>query len=58
MLRENTTLLAVFVHMRVVLADGKLEGYEVECPWHSFKFDVRTGEVTSPPASEQNNPMK
>jgi ferredoxin-NADP reductase/nitrite reductase/ring-hydroxylating ferredoxin subunit len=34
------------------LADGTLEGYEVECPWHNSKFDVRTGEVTSPPASE------
>jgi glycine betaine catabolism B len=33
-------------------ADGKLDGYEVECPWHGSKFDVRTGEVTNPPASE------
>jgi ferredoxin-NADP reductase/nitrite reductase/ring-hydroxylating ferredoxin subunit len=34
------------------LADGTLEGYEVECPWHNSKFDVRTGEVKEPPASE------
>jgi glycine betaine catabolism B len=34
------------------LADGTLEGYEVECPWHASKFDVRTGEVREPPASE------
>ena len=34
------------------LADGTLEGYEVECPWHGSKFDVRTGEVKEPPASE------
>jgi nitrite reductase/ring-hydroxylating ferredoxin subunit len=34
------------------LVDGTLEGYEVECPWHASKFDVRTGEVTNPPASE------
>ena len=34
------------------LADGTLEGFEVECPWHGSKFDVRTGEVMSPPASE------
>ena len=34
------------------LADGTLDGYEVECPWHNSKFDVRTGEVTSPPANE------
>ena len=34
------------------LADGTLGGYEVECPWHGSKFDVRTGEVKEPPASE------
>jgi len=34
------------------LADGTIEGYEVECPWHGSKFDVRTGEVKDPPASE------
>ena len=34
------------------LADGRLDGYEVECPWHSSRFDIRTGEVTSPPANE------
>jgi ferredoxin-NADP reductase/nitrite reductase/ring-hydroxylating ferredoxin subunit len=34
------------------LADGTLEGYEVECPWHASRFDVRTGEVKEPPASE------
>ena len=25
------------------LSEGKLEGYEVTCPWHAGKFDVRTG---------------
>ena len=34
------------------LADGVLEGYEVECPWHQSRFDMRTGQVTDPPASE------
>lgn len=34
------------------LADGRIDGYEVECPWHSSKFDVRTGQVIQPPASE------
>ena len=34
------------------LADGTIEGYEVECPWHGSKFDVRTGEVKNPPANE------
>src|ERR687886_1814706 len=42
----------VCTHEGGPLADGALEGYEVECPWHQSKFDVRTGKVTSPPASE------
>ena len=50
---ENTTQLEMFVPMRVVLLhDGALDGYEVECPWHGSKFDIRTGKVTNPPASE------
>ena len=42
----------VCTHEGGPLADGTLEGYEVECPWHNSKFDVRTGEVIDPPASE------
>jgi ferredoxin-NADP reductase/nitrite reductase/ring-hydroxylating ferredoxin subunit len=34
------------------LADGKLQGFEVECPWHQSKFDMRTGEVKAPPVVE------
>jgi nitrite reductase/ring-hydroxylating ferredoxin subunit len=40
----------VCTHMGGPLADGKLEGYEIQCPWHGSKFDVRTGEPTRPPA--------
>jgi len=43
---------SICTHEGGPLADGTLEGFEVECPWHNSKFDVRTGEVTSPPASE------
>ena len=42
----------VCTHEGGPLADGVLEGYEVECPWHQSRFDVRTGEVRGPPASE------
>jgi glycine betaine catabolism B len=42
----------VCTHEGGPLADGTLDGYEVECPWHGSKFDVRTGKVTNPPASE------
>ena len=43
---------SICTHEGGPLADGILEGYEVECPWHGSKFDVRTGEVRNPPASE------
>jgi glycine betaine catabolism B len=42
----------VCTHEGGPLADGVLVGFEVECPWHGSRFDVRTGEVTNPPASE------
>jgi len=42
----------VCTHEGGPLADGTLSGYEVECPWHGSKFDVRTGEVKKSPASE------
>jgi 3-phenylpropionate/trans-cinnamate dioxygenase ferredoxin subunit len=32
------------------LVDGRLEGYTIICPRHGARFDIRTGEVLSPPA--------
>jgi glycine betaine catabolism B len=29
----------ICTHEEGHLADGTLEGYEVECPWHGSKFD-------------------
>ena len=43
---------SICTHEGGPLADGILDGYQVECPWHNSKFDVRTGEVISPPANE------
>ena len=34
------------------LATGDLDGYEIECPRHGARFDVRTGAVLCPPAYE------
>lgn len=31
------------------LSEGWLTGHEIECDFHQGCFDVRTGEVTSPP---------
>jgi 3-phenylpropionate/trans-cinnamate dioxygenase ferredoxin subunit len=34
------------------VGDGELEGYEIICPRHGARFDVRTGEVLLLPAVE------
>jgi 3-phenylpropionate/trans-cinnamate dioxygenase ferredoxin subunit len=34
------------------LAGGELHGFEVECPRHGARFDVRNGAVRNPPAYE------
>jgi 3-phenylpropionate/trans-cinnamate dioxygenase ferredoxin subunit len=37
-------------HQDASLADGWLEGREVECPLHASKFALETGAVDAPPA--------
>ena len=34
------------------LAGGEVFGFEVECPRHGARFDLRNGAVTKPPAYE------
>ncbi len=34
------------------LAEGRLEGFTIVCPRHGAKFDVRTGEALSMPATQ------
>ena len=40
----------VCTHMGGPLAEGKLEGNVVQCPWHGSRFDIITGKVLMPPA--------
>lgn len=42
----------ICTHDRVSLADGYLEGCEIECPLHGARFDVRNGRCMSPPATK------
>jgi nitrite reductase/ring-hydroxylating ferredoxin subunit len=42
----------VCTHARCSLAEGELEGKTVTCPCHGSQFDVTTGAVLNPPASE------
>ena len=37
-------------HQAGPLSDGRIVGHEIECPWHSSHFDIRTGRVTIDPA--------
>ena len=39
-------------HQDGPLNEGMLDGHELECPWHQAKFDIRTGNVLSPPAEK------
>jgi glycine betaine catabolism B len=50
----------VCTHLGGPLAQGKLEGYEVQCPWHGSRFDIRTGKVARSPAmrSEPTDEIK
>ena len=48
----------VCTHMGGPLNEGTLEGYDVECPWHGSKFDVRTGEPIRPRHGKQSQFMK
>jgi nitrite reductase/ring-hydroxylating ferredoxin subunit len=39
-------------HAYASLAEGDLNGEEVECPLHGSAFNITTGEVLTPPADE------
>lgn len=43
---------AVCPHQQGPLDEGEVTDFQVECPWHASRFDLRTGEVTGPPAHE------
>jgi 3-phenylpropionate/trans-cinnamate dioxygenase ferredoxin subunit len=34
------------------LSEGEVEGEEITCPWHSSRFNIRTGRVTRDPAEK------
>lgn len=42
----------VCTHDGGTLGDGELDGHCLVCPRHGAKFDVRTGEAVSMPATE------
>lgn len=42
----------VCTHAFAILTDGFIEGDLIQCPLHAARFNIRTGEVASPPAYE------
>jgi naphthalene 1,2-dioxygenase system ferredoxin subunit len=42
----------ICTHGHARLCDGFLEGFEIECPLHQGKFDVRDGRPTCQPVTE------
>jgi nitrite reductase/ring-hydroxylating ferredoxin subunit len=42
----------ICTHAYACLSDGWLDGTTIECPLHAARFDVRTGQVLDPPATE------
>jgi len=42
----------ICTHGHARLCDGFLDGYDIECPLHQGKFDIRDGRATCAPATE------
>ena len=42
----------ICTHAYACLSDGWLDGQTIECPLHAARFDIRTGKVLDPPATE------
>lgn len=38
-------------HGDASLSEGLVEGYEIECPFHQGRFDIRTGAPTAAPCT-------
>ena len=45
----------VCTHDGGTLAEGEVQRFEIECPRHGARFDLRSGRVTAPPACEDIN---
>jgi nitrite reductase/ring-hydroxylating ferredoxin subunit len=53
---ELFALSNVCLHAFGPLSGGMLEGYEVMCPWHGWRYDVRTGHTDHPDADVRTYP--
>ena len=42
-------------HEQAPLCQGLIEGSQVTCPWHSARFDIRSGECLAGPSACRTN---
>jgi naphthalene 1,2-dioxygenase system ferredoxin subunit len=42
----------ICTHAYACLSDGWLDGEVIECPLHAARFDIRSGKVLDPPATD------
>jgi nitrite reductase/ring-hydroxylating ferredoxin subunit len=49
---EHYACAAICSHAHAYFDDGRIDGFELCCPLHAGRFDVRTGEATHRPARE------
>jgi len=54
---EVFALSNVCRHAFAPLADGFMDGHEVMCPWHGWRYDVRTGTTDHPNADVSTFPV-
>jgi 3-phenylpropionate/trans-cinnamate dioxygenase ferredoxin subunit len=56
--KEFLALSDICSHEYVMLHEGWLEDDEIECPQHGSKFNMRTGAVRNPPATQPVAPYE
>jgi 3-phenylpropionate/trans-cinnamate dioxygenase ferredoxin subunit len=49
---EYYALHGICTHQSGLLADGCVEGGQIECPLHQGRFDLKTGAALGPPVTE------
>jgi len=54
---EFFALSNVCLHAFGPLSGGTLDGHEVMCPWHGWRYDLRTGHTDHPDADVRTYPV-
>lgn len=50
--RQYYAVSNLCTHAQALMSGALIDGYHIECPLHGARFDIRSGRVTAPPATE------